>query len=89
MIDETENLVLRLPREIRAEQGELRAVQEGRTVKLTAIERRMTEMNESMATGLGMAAHGNVVAERHGSLLDEIAAEIAALKRRAAELETR
>lgn len=77
MADDDDNVVLRLLREIRAEQGD-----QGR--RLVRVERRLDEMHESIATSLGMAAHSNVVVEQFGQRFDE-----EALRRRLSDLESR
>jgi hypothetical protein len=82
MTEDTENLILRLLREIRG-------TQQAHSAKFVTIERRLSEMHEGLYTALGMAAHGNVVIEGDGGRLDEMAADIAAMKRRMAELESR
>lgn len=82
MTEDTENLILRLLREIRE-------TQQAHSAKFVTIERRLLERHEGLYTALGMAAHGNVVIEGHGGRLDEMAADIAAMKRRMAELESR
>ena len=78
---ETEtNLVLRLLREIRAQQGD-----DGH--RLQKVERRLDELHEGMVSAMGLAGLASVATEKHGEGMDEIRDEIAALKRRVQELE--
>ena len=82
MSDEEDNVVLRLLREIRAQQ-----VEDSR--RLLRVERRLDELHESNATALGMAAHANVVVEQTGDRFDEIADQLEVKCRRVAVLEDR
>ena len=78
---ETEtNLVLRLLREIRAQQ-----VDDGH--RLQKVERRLDELHEGMVSAMCLAGLASVATEKHGEGMDEIRDEIAALKRRVQELE--
>ena len=78
---ETEtNLVLRLLREIRAQQ-----VDDGH--RLQKVVRRLDELHEGMVSAMGLAGLASVATEKHGEGMDEIRDEIAALKRRVQELE--
>jgi polyhydroxyalkanoate synthesis regulator phasin len=80
---ETEtNVVLRILREIRGQQ-----VEDGR--RLQRVERRVDELHESVVTAMGVAGVAQVATEQHGTGMDEIRDEIAALKRRVQELESR
>lgn len=80
MAESDDNLVLRLLREIRAQQSE-----DG--MRLLRVERRLEELHDSVGTALGFAAHANVVAERSGEQFDELRAQIESLRRRVADLE--
>lgn len=80
---ETENnVVLRLLREIRAQQ-----LDDGH--RLQRVERRMDELHEGMVSAMGIAGLASVATEKHGEGMDEIRDEIMAPKRRVAELEAR
>ncbi len=80
---ESENkVVLRLLREIRGQQ-----VEDGQ--RLTRVERHLEEMREQMVAAMGVAGLASVATEKHGEDMDEIRDEIAAPKRRVAELEAR
>jgi polyhydroxyalkanoate synthesis regulator phasin len=82
MSEDQDNMVLRLLREIRAQQ-----IEDSR--RLVRVERRLDELHESNATALGLAAHANVVVEQSGQRFDELADQIEALRRRVAALEDR
>ena len=87
MVDnENENVVLRLLREIRAEMRDLREEQAVGNRRLSAIDRRIDDMKESVVMALGMAGHTNVVVERTGETFDELRDQIEAL-RHVSELE--
>jgi len=78
---ETEsNLILRLLRDIREDTQDTRH-------RLTKVERRLDELHEGMVSAMGLAGLASVATEQHGEGMDEIRDEIAALKRRVAELE--
>lgn len=81
-MEEDDNLVLRMLREIRAQQ-----MDDGR--RLQRVERKMDELHESVVTAMGIAGLASVATEKHGEGMDEIRDEIAALKRRVQELEAR
>lgn len=74
------SLVLRLLQEIRSDTGDIRA-------RVTRLERRVDEIGKSAVTAMGFAAHAAQVSEHHGEHFDELRDEIAALKRRVAQLE--
>ena len=82
MAEEDDNIVLRLLREIRADQ-----LDQGK--RLIKVERRLDEMHEGMTTALGMAAHSNLVVEQFGQRFDEVEDQLTALRRRVSELESR
>lgn len=81
-MEEDDNLVLRMLREIRAQQ-----MDDG--LRLQRVERKMDELHESVVTAMGIAGLASVATEKHGEGMDEIRDEIAALKRRVQELEAR
>jgi hypothetical protein len=68
-----DNVILRLLREIRADQQD-------QSKRLIRVERRLDEVHESMTTALGMAAHSNVVVEQFGQRFDELEDRLAALQ---------
>jgi polyhydroxyalkanoate synthesis regulator phasin len=82
MAETENNLVLRLLREIRSQQ-----LDDGR--RLQRVERHVDEIREQMVTAMGVAGLASVATEKHGEGMDEIRDEIAALKRRVAELEAK
>jgi hypothetical protein len=82
MAEVEDNLILRLLREIRAQQTD-----DGR--RLQRVERRVDELHEGMVTAMGLAGLANVATEKHGGDMDEIRDELTALKRRITELEAR
>jgi hypothetical protein len=82
MTNGDDNVILRLLREIRADQQD-------QSKRLIRVERRLDEVHESMTTALGMAAHSNVVVEQFGQRFDEFEDRLAALQNRVAELESR
>ena len=73
MTDESDNMTLRLLREIRATQIE-------HTERLKTLDRRMDEVHETLYTAAGIAAHANV---RH----DAVAERLEALEQRVQTLE--
>ena len=82
MAEDESNLILRLLREIRADQ-------QNQGKRLVRVERRVDELHENVATALGMAAHSNVVVEQFGQRFDEFEDRLGALQRRVADLETK
>jgi hypothetical protein len=78
MAEPENNLVLRLLREIRSQQ-----LDDGR--RLQRVERHVDEIREQMVTAMGVGGLASVATEKHGEGMDEIAA----LKRRVAELEAK
>lgn len=76
------NVVLRLLREIRAEQHD-------QSRRMVRVERRLDEMHEGMTTALGMAAHSDLVVEQFGQRFDEFEDQLDALRRRVIDLESR
>lgn len=82
MSDDQDNVVLRLLREMRAQQ-----IEDSR--RLLRVERRLDELHESNAVALGMSAHANVVVEQAGQRFDEITDQLEALRRPVAALEDR
>jgi hypothetical protein len=82
MAEDDDNVVLRLLRELRAEQQD-------QSRRLIRVERRIDEMHESMTTALGMAAHSNLAVEQYGQRFDEVEDQLAALRRRVSDLEAK
>ena len=63
MAEDDDNLVLRLLREIRAEQSTQRVTMEGIQGRITTIARHMEDVKESVSYALGLSAHANVAYE--------------------------
>ena len=82
MAEEQDNIVIRMLREIRAQQ-----IDDGR--RLQRVERHVEELRDQMVTAMGIAGLASVATEKHGEGMDEIRDEIMALKRRVQELEVR
>ncbi len=74
MTKATDNVVLVLPREIRATQDE-------HPRRLERIEKRMGEVHEGMLTGLGLAAHANVRHEMVEKRLDDLTQRVERLEK--------
>jgi ubiquinone biosynthesis protein UbiJ len=87
--EDTENLILRLLRDIRAEQ----AVHSEKFVaieqRMTTLERKMDDVNESVGYALGLSAHANVAYETTGQRIDRLRETVDDLKARVAALETK
>ena len=89
MADDGDNLVLRLLREIRGELAEVRQTQAAHGERLTRIDRSIDDLRETAITAMGYAAHSALITDKAGERFDRITDEIAALKRRVADLEAR
>jgi ubiquinone biosynthesis protein UbiJ len=85
--DEDDNVVLRLLREIRSEQGAQRATMETIDGRITTIERHMEDVKESVAYALGLSAHANVAYETTGQRPDRLRDTVARLEARIETLE--
>lgn len=86
---EEDNLVLRLLREVRADQAGMRHPLEAIQGRMTAMERHMEDVKESVTYALGPSAHANVAYETTGQRLDRLTETVEALKARVAALEGR
>jgi hypothetical protein len=86
---EDDNLVLRLLREIRAEQTTQRSTMQTIEGRITTIERHMEDVKESVSYALGLSAHANVAYETTGQRLDRLTEQVAGLRARVEELEKR
>ncbi len=80
MSDEPENVILKLLREIRANQQEQGVTLREHVEWLKSIDKRMDEVHETLYAASGIAMHANV---RH----DTVSEEIAELRRRIERLE--
>jgi hypothetical protein len=89
MAEDDDNLVLRLLREIRAEQGEIRGDVASIKERMTSYERHVEDMKESVSYALGLSAHANVAYETTGQRLDRLTEQVAGLRARVEELEKR
>ena len=69
---EDDNLVLRLLREMRADQASMRHSMEAILGRMTAMERHMEDVKESVTYALGLSAHANVAYETTGQRLDRL-----------------
>ena len=87
MAEDDDNLVLRLLREIRAEQTGQRATMESIGGRITTIERHMEDVKESVSYALGLSAHANVACETTGERLDRLTEKLSGLEARVEELE--
>jgi methyl-accepting chemotaxis protein len=87
MTDEGSNVVLRLLREIRAQQETQSATMEAIEGRATAIVRHMEDVKGSVGHALGLSAHANVEYETTGQRLDRMHDEIERLTRRIETLE--
>ncbi len=85
MVDEADNLVLRLLREMRATQQEMKTVQDEHTKRFDRLDRSLDDARESVTTALGLSAMANV---RHEGVAREIETLIRS-SRRIDDLETR
>jgi hypothetical protein len=89
MAEDDDNLVLRLLREIRSEQGEIRTNIASINERMTSYERHVEDMKESVSYTLGLSAHANVAYETTGQRLDRLTEQVAGLQARVEELEKR
>lgn len=89
MTEETENLILRLLRDIRAEIAQTRGDVATVGQRITTLERKMDDVNESVGYALGLSAHANVAYETTGQRLDRLRETVDELKTRVEALETR
>jgi hypothetical protein len=89
MAEDDDNLVLRLLREIRAEQTTQRSTMQTIGGRITTIERHMEDVKESVSCALGLSAHANVANETTGQRLDRLTEQVAGLRARVEELEKR
>ena len=89
MSEATDNLVLRLLQEIRAEQGAQRISLNAMEGRITSIERHMDDVKESVGYALGLSAHANVAYESIGQRLDRLRDEFARLESRIETLESK
>ena len=63
MGEDEDNVVLRVLREIRAEQSTQRSTMQTIEGRITTIERHMEDVKESVTYALGLSAHANVAYE--------------------------
>jgi len=82
-----QNLVLRLLREIRTELGDTKASVQTVGARMTTLERKMDDVNESVGYALGLSAHANIAYETTGQRLDRLSETVADLKARLEKLE--
>jgi len=82
MVEDTENVILRLLREIRSDTSDTRN-------RVTRVERRLDELHETAATALGLAGRANLVVAQAGQRFDDLNDQLEALRRRVAALENR
>jgi chaperonin cofactor prefoldin len=87
MAEPTDNVVLRLLREIRAEQTVIKRTVETTNGRLTTLERKMDDVNESVTYALGLSAHANVAYETTGQRIDRLTDAVKKLEARVTELE--
>ncbi|WP_333834931.1 hypothetical protein [Rubrimonas sp.] len=87
MTEETENIVLRLLREIRETQRAHSERFDGIEQRMTTLERKMDDVNESVAMALGFSAHANVAYETTGQRIDRLTETVADLRARLEKLE--
>ena len=80
MVDPDDNVVLRLLREIREEQRELRFGQE-------TLSRKLDDVKETAAYSAGMAVHANVGYETQAERLDRLREDLNEATKRIAALE--
>ena len=79
MADEPDDLVLRLLREIREDQTDMRH-------RMGKLERTVTDATELMTQALGMAAFANVRTDRFDDRVAEVEDRMTALETRVREL---
>lgn len=87
MAEDDDNLVLRLLREIRSEQGEIKGDIAAMRQPMTSFERHAEGVKESVSYALGLSAHANVAYETTGQRLDRLTDRMAALEARIETLE--
>jgi chromosome segregation ATPase len=87
MTEDTENLILRLLRDIRAKQD----AHDGRFDRIEArvatLERRMVDVQESVALAVGFSVSANAHYETNAERIDRLAETVEGLKARIAALE--
>lgn len=89
MTDETENLVLRLLRDIRDDLKRQNGRIGGIETRLEGIDRRLGDLNESAALAMGMAAQSHISQESLGLRLDEMRVDLDLMKERMDEMDDR
>jgi hypothetical protein len=87
MAEEDDNVVLRILREIRAEQREIRGDVMLINQRMSSFERHAEDMKESVGYALGPSAHANVAYETTGQRLDRLTERLAGLETRVDQLE--
>lgn len=87
MTDETENLILHLLRDIGGEVAEIKQTVSKHSVRLEGIDRRLGDLNESVALAMGMAGQSHISQESLGQRIDEMRVDLDHMKERVDEME--
>jgi ubiquinone biosynthesis protein UbiJ len=85
--EETENLILRLLREIRADVADVRDTQRRHGERMTTLDRRMVDVQESVALAVGFAVSSNAHYETNAERIDRLNETVEALRARVEKLE--
>jgi hypothetical protein len=86
---EGENLILRLLRETRVEQGAMTRSLDRIGQRMTTLERKMDDVNESVGYALALSAHANVAYETTGQRIDRMRETVDDPRARVEALETK
>ena len=89
MTEETEDLVLRLLRDIRGQVADIKKTAQRHDVRLEGIDRRLGALNESAAYAMGMVAQSHISQKSLGQRLDEMPVDLDRMKERMDDLEDR
>jgi ubiquinone biosynthesis protein UbiJ len=87
MTEDTENLILRLLRDIRAEIGDTKGAVHRIGERMTTLERRMVDVQESVALAVGFSVSANAHYETNAERIDRLTETVEGLKARIAALE--
>lgn len=89
MADPDDNVVLRLLREIRAEQRDQSGKLDTLEQRMNTVERKLDDVKETAAYSAGMAVHANVGYETQAERLDRLREDLNEATKRIAALEAK
>jgi polyhydroxyalkanoate synthesis regulator phasin len=87
MTDDTENLILRLLREIRSDLGDTKGAVHRLGERMTTLDRRMVDVQESVALAVGFSVSANAHYETNAERIDRLTETVESLKARIEVLE--